>query len=132
MSELSEAFLSKAQESLEGAASEFSNGRYNNCANRCYYACFQAAVAALDMAGIHPTEGKAQWSYEFVQSQFAGRLINRRKVYPSALRDTLTETYSVREQADYSRTKVSQRQASRVLKWTGAMVTAIINQGDIR
>jgi uncharacterized protein (UPF0332 family) len=68
MSDLSEAFLSKAQESLDGAASEFSNGRYNNCANRCYYACFQAAVAALDMAGIHPTEGRAQWSYEFVQS----------------------------------------------------------------
>ncbi|MGH2532915.1 MAG: HEPN domain-containing protein [Thermomicrobiales bacterium] len=131
MSELSEAFLSKAQESLDGAASEFSNGRYNNCANRCYYACFQAAVAALDLAGIHPTEGKAQWSHEFVQCQFAGRLINRRKLYPSALRDTLTEAYGLREQADYTRTRVSQRQASRVLNKAGAMLEAIANLGDI-
>jgi len=23
------------------------NGRYNSCANRCYYACFPAAIAAL-------------------------------------------------------------------------------------
>jgi hypothetical protein len=29
-------FLAKAEESLAGADSEFANGRYNNCANRCY------------------------------------------------------------------------------------------------
>ena len=40
-------FLAKAQESLAGAESEFAAGRYNNCANRCYYACFQAAIHAL-------------------------------------------------------------------------------------
>jgi uncharacterized protein (UPF0332 family) len=32
--------LKKALESLAGAESEFANARYNNCANRCYYACF--------------------------------------------------------------------------------------------
>ena len=46
MSDLSDAFLSKARESLEGATSELVNGRYNNAANRAYYACFQAAIAA--------------------------------------------------------------------------------------
>ena len=40
-------YTDKAQESLAGAESEFANGRYNNCANRCYYACFQTAIAAL-------------------------------------------------------------------------------------
>ena len=33
-------YLEKAVESLAGAESEYVNGRYNNCANRCYYACF--------------------------------------------------------------------------------------------
>jgi uncharacterized protein (UPF0332 family) len=40
-------YLAKASESLLTAESEFVNGRYNSCANRCYYACFQAAIAAL-------------------------------------------------------------------------------------
>ena len=44
-------YLLKAQESLSGAQSEFANYRFNNCANRCYYACFQAAIAALQHAG---------------------------------------------------------------------------------
>ena len=40
-------FLDKAAESFAGAESELANGRFNNCANRCYYACFQAAIVAL-------------------------------------------------------------------------------------
>ena len=46
MAESVESFLVKAEESLAGAESEYVNGRYNNCANRCYYACFQAAIAS--------------------------------------------------------------------------------------
>jgi len=40
-------YLAKAEESLVGAASELAHGRYNNSVNRAYYACFQAAIAAL-------------------------------------------------------------------------------------
>lgn len=32
-------FLAKALESLQGAESELANKRYNNAANRAYYAC---------------------------------------------------------------------------------------------
>ena len=49
-----EAFLVKSAESLAGAESEYANGRFNNCANRAYYACFLAAVAALMREGISP------------------------------------------------------------------------------
>jgi hypothetical protein len=45
-------FLAKAEESLAGAESELAAGRYYNCVNRCYYACFQAAVVALMHAGV--------------------------------------------------------------------------------
>ncbi len=48
------AWLSKATESLAGAEAEFAGGRYNNCANRCYYSCFQAGIAALIWAIMSP------------------------------------------------------------------------------
>jgi len=66
VSDLSDAFLVRARESLLGAESEFVNGRYNNVANRAYYACFQAAIAALVLADIRPPGGKADWSHQFV------------------------------------------------------------------
>jgi uncharacterized protein (UPF0332 family) len=61
-------FLEKAIESLAGAESELANGRYDNCAHRCYYACFQAAIAAFQRAGVHARGG--QWGHEFVQAEF--------------------------------------------------------------
>ena len=57
-------YLAKATESLLTAESEFANGRYNSCANRCYYACFQAVIAALLHEGIRP---RGQWSHAFVR-----------------------------------------------------------------
>ena len=74
-------FLNKAVECLTGAESEFSNQRYNNTANRAYYACFQAAIAALQRAEIRPP--RDEWSHEFVPSQFDGVMINRRHLYPT-------------------------------------------------
>lgn len=41
-----------AAEGLAGAAREFGNGRDDNCANLACYAAFQAAIAALELAGI--------------------------------------------------------------------------------
>ena len=61
MSELSHLYLIKAEGSLLGAESEFTHGRYNNVANRCYYACFQAAVAALHQAGIPHVAAGVTW-----------------------------------------------------------------------
>jgi uncharacterized protein (UPF0332 family) len=74
------AYLEKARESLAGAQSEFANDRYNNCANRAYYACFQAAVHALMEAGIRPPKGAKHWGHDFVRARFNGDLINRRKL----------------------------------------------------
>ena len=54
MSDDGDDFRAKAEESLATAETEYINGRYNSCANRCYYACFQAAVSALIHVGILP------------------------------------------------------------------------------
>jgi uncharacterized protein (UPF0332 family) len=119
--------LDKALESLVGAESEFLNRRYNNCANRCYYACFQAAITALLVAGIRPRRDK--WGHEFVPAQFNGQLIYRRKLYPPELRPVLERNYVLRQKADYEADLVTQTEANRALQRTRSFVHAIEERG---
>ncbi len=119
------AYQAKAEESLAGAEAEFAGGRYNNCANRAYYACFQAAVAALIRAGIRPTAGDGEGGHKIVQGQFVGLLINRRKLYPADLRDALSQTLTIRERADYRPLQVGGAQARRALDRARRFVAAV-------
>src|SRR5512144_1087830 len=121
-------YLEKAVERLAGAESEYANGRYNNCANRCYYGCFQAAIAALLTTGHRPTG--AQWSHTFVQGRFIGELVNRRKQYAAAHRDTLPRVHDLRLMADYDDEPVTQTQALRALRRIRELVTAVVRGGD--
>jgi uncharacterized protein (UPF0332 family) len=95
-------FWAKALENIDSAGSELTNRRYNASANRAYYAVFHAAMVALLREGIKPPG--AQWGHAFVQAQFAGQLVTRRKAYPAALRDTLPRLEELRERADYGLT----------------------------
>jgi uncharacterized protein (UPF0332 family) len=121
-------FLLKAEESLAGAESEFANGRYNNCANRCYYAAFQAAIQALSDAGIRPPGSDGFWGHDFVPSQFIGQLINRRKLYSPDLRGTLEQNYRLREAADYGPGIVNEVGASREFQRAQRFVAAVRQQ----
>ena len=121
--------LIKAEESLAGAESEFAQGRYNTCANRCYYACFQAAVAALQRAGIAPRGASGQWSHSFVPARFDGLLINRRKLYPAELRNVLERTYALRQKADYQEDTVTQTEAERLLRRVRTLAQTIEASG---
>lgn len=125
-------FLGKALASLSGAESEAANARYDNCANRAYYACFQAAVAALLRAGIQSPSSSGHWSHTFVPGQFVGVLVNRRKLYPTALRETLPHTYQLRQAADYTDDLVTQTQALRALRRAREFVLAVEEQGRRR
>ena len=130
MIETDDIFLAKAQEALAGAESEYINGRYNNCANRCYYSTFQAAVHALDTAGIVSRSGSSgTWSHEALHAEFAGQLINRRKRYPSELRSVLLRNQALRNTADYERHWVTDVQALRALGRTRDFVEAV-RRGD--
>lgn len=124
----SDTYLAKAQECLEGAESELLNSRYNNCANRSYYACFQAAVAALTAAGVRPRGQDGRWGHDFVAAQFSQQLINRRKRYPSDLGDTLERLFRVRRTADYKTENVTRDQATRVLRRARVFVQTIQSQ----
>ena len=128
MSDMARLYLIKAQESLAGAESEHANRRYNNCANRCYYACFQSAIAALLQEGLTPQNQLGQWGHDFVQAEFIGQLINRRKRYPSTLKDALERSYALRQVADYRIAQASEEQADRVLKRARVFVEAIVKE----
>ena len=123
-------FLAKARDSFFGAESEFANRRYDNCADRCYYACFQAAIAGLIRAGIRPTGQQADWSHSFVQARFAGELIGRRKLYSASLREVLSRTFILRKVADYEPNRVSQTQASRALRSAHEFLSAVETKGS--
>ncbi|MDQ1301559.1 MAG: hypothetical protein QG637_1481 [Chloroflexota bacterium] len=122
------AYLDKAIESLAGAESEYANNRYNNCANRCYYAMFQAAIAALIAAGIRPAGVRAQWEHAFVQARFAGVLVKRRKLYPSELARSFELAQSARLTADYGIGSISEKEAGRALSKARVLVTGVQEQ----
>jgi uncharacterized protein (UPF0332 family) len=116
-------FLDRARESLDGAESELANKRYNNATNRAYYACFQAAVYVL-MKRAYRQPRNGQWSHTFVQGEFA-RLIRRQKLFPSSLRDALSQLLFLRVQADYRKTSVSEIQAHRGVRRAREFMDAI-------
>ena len=124
-----QAFLTKAEQSIAGAASEHSNGRYDNTANRCYYAAFQAAIAALMRVGVRPTDPRTGWGHGYVQAQFAEQLIRRRKEYPADFADVLTRLLALRRTADYRVEPVSETQATRALRRARAFVATIQTRG---
>ncbi len=125
MFDINQVWLDKALENLESARSELINRRYNSCANRSYYACFQAAVYALIRDGTPVRRDLRQWGHDFVQAEFARQLIVRRKLYASVLRSTLTENYALREVADYKTERVNATRAVRSLARTEQFITAI-------
>lgn len=128
MIEFGGTFLDKARESATGARVELENGRYNNSANRSYYAVFQAAIHALQFEGFQALRG--EWGHDVVQAQFVGQLINRRHLYPTSLRSVLTENRRLREDADYGMYRVSEVRAARSLQRAERFVAARVQRQE--
>jgi uncharacterized protein (UPF0332 family) len=120
--------LQKAIESLAGAESEYAQARFNNSANRAYYAAFQAAVAALLQHGIHASGSR--WPHQFVHAEFADKLVNRRHLYPARLRKTLEELQRIRHQADYRGSTITEARARRSMRLSREFVRAVSAPGD--
>jgi uncharacterized protein (UPF0332 family) len=123
------AFLHKAQESIADAQAALRDGRHNSSVSRSYYGAFQAAVAALWAAGVRPvrvTEGTL--SHSAVQAEWAGRLIYRRKLYPSELRRVLPRLLELRVTADYRTRDATAREAHTA----ATMETDLLRQVEAR
>ena len=123
-------YLAKAAERLETAKSELEHNRYNSCANRCYYACFQAAIAALLREGFRASG--SQWGHEFVQAQFNGQFINRLKRFGANLRRVLPENQLLRNEADYGTSRVTRTEASRAFGKAERFVDAVAHESSER
>jgi hypothetical protein len=65
--------------------------------------------------GIQPRR-QGQWPHEFVQAEFAGKLINRRRRYPPELRSTLPSLQALRNRADYELEEIKPSDAARALR----------------
>ena len=123
-------FLAKAHESMTGARVESEGGRFNNSANRSYYAVFQAGIHALMTEGVGLPGGGTEWGHAYVDSQFSGLLVNRRHIYEGTLRSVIGDNRKLREDADYTTGNVSQIRASRALQRAERMVRAIARRHD--
>lgn len=121
-------FLDKAGQSLEGARLAHAGGRYDNAANRSYYACLQAAIHALIVAGITPPGRGTHWDHGCVQGQFNGVLIHRRHRYSSDLRAILSQNADLRVDADYASEPVSELASYRALRRAERFVAAIVER----
>lgn len=119
--DMTEKFLSKAEENFRIAQMSFNMGCYNACANRAYYASFHAAIAALVNDGAARGENHHAW----VQSEFNRRLIKRKKIYPSKLKTYLSDMQYVRNKADYSEKGVSKKAAHRQISHAEEMIQRI-------
>ncbi len=106
-------YLSKAEESLATAEDCFEKARYNSCANRCYYAMFQAAVAALMMLGAVPA---GDWTHKYVGASVSEYLIKRRKLLPSKFGELYYEVERLRHKGDYRLVNVTHGEASKTLR----------------
>jgi uncharacterized protein (UPF0332 family) len=122
-----EDYLAKAQESLASAEADLAGVRYNSCMNRCYYACFQAAVAALIRHGS--ISAHAEHEHYFVQSAFVV-LIRRRRLYSSALSNTLPTLMAKRHVADYRITMTSRSEARHAVTRASDFVTAVASRNQ--
>jgi len=125
------AYLAKASRNLETAELALQAGHFDACGNQAYYAAFQAAVAALWVEGVRPPhERDRTLSHKTIQSEWSGRLIYRRKLYPVELRGTLQWLYDVRLDADYHVAPITERAARRAALRARQLVTAVAARID--
>ena len=116
-------WMDKANENLTAAQLCCDQGLFNACANRLYYAMFHAGIAALlkNSVSLPPKNIGHGW----VQSNFSGQLIHRRKVFSAKFRPYLSDSYWIRVTADYEASSIGKKLASTELKKAKEFVNAI-------
>jgi len=121
-------YLAKALASLAGADLELASQFFNNAVNRAYYACYQAAVAALVAEGIQPALQNF-WPHDVVHAEFARLLVDDRGRYPARLRATLKAVFDERLKADYEPDVIGEATAreavERVREFVGAVADRV-------
>ena len=118
-----QAWLDKATENLTAAQLCLDHGLFNACANRLYYAMFHAGAAALLKNGFKPASEKI--GHEWLQSNFSGQLIHRRKIFSGKFRPFINDAYWLRVAADYKADFVARKTVLRQLERAKEFIHAI-------
>ena len=113
--------VARAQESLPAAELCLQQGLVNSAVSRAYYALFQAAHVAMDVAGF----AQGEWSHAGLQAAFARELIRRRKIYPAVFREYLSAGLITRQTADYGQSGVSRKVAQRLVRRAASFLAAV-------
>jgi uncharacterized protein (UPF0332 family) len=99
------------------------NGHHDSSVSRAYYAAFQAAIVALEAAGIENRD--EVWSHAGLQDTFARELIHRRKLYPADFARYLHDLLERRIRSDYRAEDMPAPTAARCLSKARARVTKV-------
>lgn len=116
-------WMNKALENFKAAQLCFERDCFNACANRLYYAMFQAGAAALLKNGVKPAGEKI--GHDWLQAAFAEQLIHRRKIFARKFRPYLSDAYRVRELADYRPSPVGKKVVAGELKKAKELIDVI-------
>lgn len=119
-------FLAKAEENLDIAIVALERERYNAATNRAYYAAFQAAVAALAAENVKPQGHRIP--HDWLQAQFSGILIHRRKLYPAHFASYLPKMQELRDTADYKDISINKSAATAQIKKAHEFVSHILQK----
>jgi uncharacterized protein (UPF0332 family) len=91
--------------------------------HRYYFACFQAAMAALLRQGVDARSHRA------VQALFSRELINRLRENSGDMRDVLSSLMVIRQTADYKADQISRSEAARSLAVARRFAQQIVAKG---
>jgi len=120
-------YLEKAESSYLGARACLERKAFDSRVSPCYYAVFQAAIAALmQLTDFRPFGG--EWSHKATQAEFNRRLVMRRKVFSGQIGKTLLTLIEWRHRADYSPTSTGSQMARAGTALADAFLSAIKDQ----
>ena len=126
MNEDARAFLDKARQSMAGAEREYTSGAYDNSANRCYYAAYQAAISILLELQITTPSKIGDMKHQPVRAMFATEVIRRRKLLRSDFSSSLDALASIRKSADYLPAPVGKTKARKARDLARLLVDAVV------
>ncbi len=106
--------MDKARESLASAEADLAARRFNSCANRAYFACFQAALSVMIHQGM--ASANSTIAHQTVATQFAEQLVRRRKLFPARITGELYDLMVWRHQADYQTAPISSRRTREAVR----------------
>jgi uncharacterized protein (UPF0332 family) len=120
-------YLEKARNSYSGALACLEKSAFDSCVSRCYYAVFQAAIAALiQLTDFRPQKG--EWSHKATQAEFNRRLVMRRKVFSGEIGKIILTLIERRHRADYSPVSTGGRIAEASMALVETFLSAVEDQ----